>query len=59
MKRRLLPHLEGTYNRAYRNLFPDVDGFRDALIANGVNLTDPETFQAGEEQADAVLGVPN
>ncbi|MFD4637388.1 FRG domain-containing protein [Lentzea sp. NPDC058436] len=38
LKRKLLPHLESTYNRSYRQLFPDIAGFVTALRAGNLNL---------------------
>jgi len=38
IKNRIRPHLEGTYNRSYKTLFPDPDGFAEALRTNRVNL---------------------
>lgn len=40
VKSRMRPHLEGTYNRSYRQLFPDIAGFVDALKAHKVDLVE-------------------
>lgn len=58
LKRRLLPHLQGTYNRAYRNLFPDVDGFRDALGRGGVELANPDNLVDSDDEDTDGLGDP-
>ncbi len=42
VKQRMLPHLERTYNRSHRVLFPDVPGMVDALGKGLLNLADPE-----------------
>jgi hypothetical protein len=39
IKKLVLPHLQGTYNRSHRALFPDVAGFKDAVIAGHIDLT--------------------
>lgn len=38
LKRKLLPHLETTYNRNHRQLFPDIAGFVTALRAETLDL---------------------
>lgn len=43
LKKKLLPHLESTYNRSYRQLFPDVAGFVDALRAGNIDLRSHQT----------------
>jgi len=42
LKKRMLPHLEATYNRNQRVLFPDVPGMVDALGKKLLDLADPE-----------------
>ena len=42
VKARMLRHLEGTYNRSQRMLFPDLPGMVDALRAGQLDVSDPE-----------------
>lgn len=42
VKRQLHGHLEGTYNRSFRTLFPDVAGFAKALNDGRLNLAPRE-----------------
>lgn len=39
IKVRMLPHLENTYSRSHRILFPDLAGMVDALRANQLDLS--------------------
>ncbi|MFI0269815.1 FRG domain-containing protein [Streptomyces luteogriseus] len=39
IKQQMLKHLSGTYNRSYRTLFPDVNGFTTALRQGNVDLS--------------------
>jgi hypothetical protein len=62
VKRLMRSHLAGTYNRSRRSLFPDIDGFRDALLVNDVALPHdpiPEALSS-EEMAtqDGLLPEP-
>ena len=43
-------HLSGTYNRSRATLFPDIDGFRDAIhVGEGPDVPDlPEALTAEE-----------
>lgn len=45
IKGRMLPHLQNTYNRSQRILFPDVAGMVDALRAGQLNLSAPDPEQ--------------
>lgn len=52
VKSRMRPHLEGTYSRSYRTLFPDVAGFARAVGSQGVDLSPPdEVIDAHEDAA--------
>jgi hypothetical protein len=42
IKKMVLPHLQGTYNRSHRILFPDVAGFKDAVSGGRINLAPPD-----------------
>ncbi|MEU5119056.1 hypothetical protein [Streptomyces asoensis] len=42
VKRSMREHLEGTFNRSWRVLFPDVEGFRDAEAAGVLTATTPD-----------------
>ncbi len=41
VKKRMLVHLETTYNRSYRVLFPDLAGMAEALRTNRLDLEEP------------------
>lgn len=42
VKRSMREHLEGTFNRSWRVLFPDIEGFRDAEAAGVLAATTPD-----------------
>lgn len=50
VKERMRRHLAGTYNRSRATLFPDIDGFRDAIrVGEGPDVPDlPEALTAEE-----------
>jgi hypothetical protein len=41
IKAKMLRHLEGTFNRRRSTIYPDLDGFRDAMDSRMVDLTPP------------------
>lgn len=46
IKNMVLRHLQGTYNRSHKVLFPDVSGFRDAFYGGNLDLTPPEEVRS-------------
>lgn len=62
VKRPMRAHLAGTYNRSRRTLFPDIDGFRDAVLAGDrIDLGDPVPEALSAEAmaiADGVIADP-
>lgn len=52
VKARVSPHLEGTYNRSYRTLFPDVTGFAEALRLHKLDLSEPEALPIAYEDVN-------
>jgi hypothetical protein len=50
IKRQIRKHLEGTYNRKRRTMYPDIDGFRAALAEDAVALHPlPDVVSAYED----------
>lgn len=56
LKRRLLPHLEGTYNRSYRALFPDIAGFKTAVDEGRIDLRWDEPLSPASEGPEETSG---
>ena len=52
IKAKMRQHLEGTYNRSHRVLFPDVDGFATAVRNGHVDLT-PTAADQPVDQAES------
>jgi hypothetical protein len=58
VKERMRRHLAGTYNRSRATLFPDIDGFRDAILAGDLPKVEnlPKALTAEEmAQKDGLL----